>query len=141
MVRPRKKRLIDFEPGFTYFKPRAVPLSELEEVKLTFGEFEAIRLKDLLDLKQVEAAKKLGVHQSTFQRTLTRARRKIADALVNGKAIRIQGGEYELRGRGFGGPRYCKCPVCGNKQPHVRGMPCVKTICEKCGSTMIRGDA
>ncbi len=90
MPRPRKPKFVNFEPGVTYFKPRAVPLSTLEEVELSLEELEALRLSNLEKLKQTEAAKKMKIHQSTFQRTLTRAREKITDALVNGKAIQIR---------------------------------------------------
>lgn len=89
MVRPIKKRLIRFDPNVTYFKPRAVPLSTLEEVDLTMDELEVIRLCDFKDLEQVEAAKKMKISQSTLQRILTSAHQKIAEALIKGKAIRI----------------------------------------------------
>lgn len=78
------------EPGVTYFKPRAVPMSELEEVSLELEELEALRLCDSSGLDQSEAAEKMGVSQSTLQRILSNARRKAADALTSGKAIRIQ---------------------------------------------------
>ena len=89
MVRPIKPRRVFFDPNITYFKPRAVPLSELEEVSLTIDELEALRLCDLRNLEQTEAAKKMKVSQSTLQRILTAARRKIAEALSEGKAIKI----------------------------------------------------
>jgi predicted DNA-binding protein (UPF0251 family) len=93
---PRKKKLkfVGFEPNVTYFKPRAVPMSELEQVDLAIEELETLRLVNLEKLGQVESAKKMQIHQSTFQRTLTSAREKITDALVNGKAIKIHGGRY-----------------------------------------------
>ena len=90
MVRPLKPRLVKFNPNVTYFKPRAIPLSELEEVGLSIDEIEAIRLKDLEGLEQQIAAEKMGISQSTFQRILARARNKIAQALVEGRAIRIE---------------------------------------------------
>lgn len=96
MVRPRKCRRVCFEPNVTYFKPRAVPLSELEEVELAVDEFEAIRLKDLEGLEQEGAAKKMNISQPTFHRLLETGRKKVADALINGKAIKIHGGNYEL---------------------------------------------
>ena len=89
MTRPIKKRLVRFDPEVTYFKPRAVPLSALEEVDLTVDEVEAVRLCDLRELDQIEAAQKMKVSQSTLQRILASARRKIAEALIRGKAIRI----------------------------------------------------
>lgn len=90
MVRPIKKRKVIFDPNVTYFKPRAVPLAELEEVDLASDELEALRLCDFQKLGQTRAAKKMGISQSTLQRILTSARRKIAEALIKGKAIKIR---------------------------------------------------
>lgn len=90
MPRPQKPRRILFEPNVTYFKPRAVPLSMLEEVDLEVDELEAIRLCDFENLDQVKAAKKMGISQSTLGRILSSAHKKIAEALVDGKAIKIK---------------------------------------------------
>lgn len=90
MVRPLKQRRVQFDPSVIYFKPRAVPLSRLKEIDLAADELEAIRLCDLKDLSQAEAAKKMNISQSTFQRTLTSAHKKIAQALIEGKAIKIR---------------------------------------------------
>lgn len=92
MIRPLKLRCIFREPDATYFKPRGIPLRELQCVTLTLDEAEALRLKDLEDMEQKAAAKKMAISQSTFQRILVSAHRKIADALVCGKAIKIEGG-------------------------------------------------
>lgn len=92
MVRPLKPRCIGAEPNAFFYKPRGVPLRDLEQVTLTLDEVEALRLKNLEELEQTEAAKKMGVSQSTFQRILVSANRKTADALLNGKAIKIEGG-------------------------------------------------
>jgi len=89
MARPLKPRRILFDPNVTYFKPRAVPLSMLEEVDLDIDELEALRLCDLKNLEQIEAAKKMKISQSTLQRILTSARKKVAEALIEGKAIKI----------------------------------------------------
>jgi len=96
MPRPRRCRRVRFEPNTTYFKPAGIPVRELEEVILTVDEFEAIRLKDLEGLEQEEAAKKMNISQPTFFRLLDSARKKIADAIVNGKAIKIEGGIYKI---------------------------------------------
>jgi len=96
MPRPRLCRRVELEPNVTYFKPAGVPMRELEEVILTVDEFESIRLKDLEGLDQVEAAEKMKISQPTFFRLLDSARKKIADAVVNGKAIRIEGGNYKI---------------------------------------------
>lgn len=90
MARPHKPRCIDFDPSVTYFKPRAIPLSELEEVDLHADELEALRLCDLKNLDQVDAAKKLKVSRSTLQRILASARKKVSEALIKGKAIKIE---------------------------------------------------
>lgn len=94
MPRPTKPRWVEFLPSVTYFKPAGVPMAELEEVTLGVDEVEAIRLKDYLGLDQEECATRMNLAQSTFQRILTQARAKIASALVDGKALRIEGGNY-----------------------------------------------
>ena len=78
-----------FDPNAVYFKPRAIPLSMLEEVDLNIDELESLRLCDLKDLEQEEAAKKMKISQSTLQRILVSARKKVAEALTEGKAIKI----------------------------------------------------
>ncbi len=90
MARPIKPRRIFFNPNVTYFKPRAIPLSILEEVELNPDELEVLRLCDFKELGQIEAAKKMNISQSTLQRILTLARKKIAQALVKGMAIKIK---------------------------------------------------
>ncbi len=150
MPRPRRCRSVRFFPSFTQFTPRGVKVQEF--IILTVDELEAVRLKDLKDLGQEEAAKKMGISQPTFNRILKSARKKIADSLVSGKSIRIEGGEYKMvlprgagRGRGraggFGaGPSgECVCPNCGYRAPHQRGVPCYAQKCPKCGAMMTRG--
>jgi predicted DNA-binding protein (UPF0251 family) len=90
MVRPIKPRKLCFNPNVTYFKPRAIPLSSLEEVELKLDELEALKLCDFEKLEQKEAARKLKISQSTLQRILASARKKVSEALVKGKAIRIE---------------------------------------------------
>ena len=97
MPRPIKPRKISFNPKVVYFKPRAVPLSALEEVDLSVDELEAIRLYDLEGLDQVKAAEKMNISQSTFQRVLGSARKKITEALIKGKAIRIVKYDFKKR--------------------------------------------
>ncbi|RJR31572.1 DUF134 domain-containing protein [Candidatus Parcubacteria bacterium] len=89
MPRPRLCRKIRFNPNVTYFKPQGVPMRFLEVVNLTAEEVEALRLKNIKNFEQTEAAEKMNTSQSTFQRILSSAYRKIADALINGKAIEI----------------------------------------------------
>ena len=90
MVRPLKPRKVLFDPDVVYFKPRAVPLSILKEVDLSIDELEALRLCDLKNLEQIEAAKRMKISQSTLQRILTSARKKVTEALIEGKAIKIK---------------------------------------------------
>lgn len=96
MPRPRKNRRVSFLPEVTYFKPAGIPMSLLEEVRLTVDEVEAVRLKDVEELAQEECAVKMNVSRATFQRVLESARKKVAEALLNGKAIIIEGGNVEL---------------------------------------------
>ena len=91
-MRPKKTRWIKCEPEERCFRPLCKPLKELEGVILTIDEFEAVRLSDLEGLTQEQVARPMKVHSSTISRILQSAHRKIADGLVNIKAIRIEGG-------------------------------------------------
>ena len=106
MPRPMRRRNVDSEFEFTYFKPNGVPMSELEEVILNSDELEALRLSNLEEMYQEDAASKMGVSRQTFGNIIKAAQKKITDALVNGKAISIGGGEVNFRcrrtGRGAG---------------------------------------
>ena len=79
-----------FDPNITYFKPRAVALMDLEEVSLSADELEAIRFCDFQSINQTDAAKKMKISQSTLSRILISAHKKIAEALIEGKAIKIE---------------------------------------------------
>ncbi|MCG5524194.1 DUF134 domain-containing protein [Ectothiorhodospira haloalkaliphila] len=112
MPRPRGPRKISCSPGSTYFKPAGVPLRELEESVLEMEEVEALRLADLEGQYQEEAARSMGVSRSTFSRILDSGRRKVADAVLGGKAIRIskgvpEEGQTEVPCRVLG-----VCPMC-----------------------------
>jgi predicted DNA-binding protein (UPF0251 family)/predicted Fe-Mo cluster-binding NifX family protein len=96
LMRPKSCRRVGSQPYITYFKPRGVPLSELEEIVLTVDEFEALRLADHEGLYHEEAAVRMNVSRPTLGRILDAARRKVADALVGGKALRIEGGRVEV---------------------------------------------
>ena len=89
MPRPRLCRRIKFKPKTTYFKPRGIPMTDLEVVSLTVEEIESYRLRYTEGLDQTSAAETMKTSQSTYQRILTTASEKIADALVNGKALEI----------------------------------------------------
>ena len=101
MGRRQLWRKVSFIPPITYFKPAGIPLAGLDEVKLLVEEAEAIRLKDLEGLEQEECAQKMKISRTTFSRVLDSARQKIADALLSGKAIRIEGGNFEMAVRRF----------------------------------------
>jgi len=167
VVRPRKKRQVNFFPRAVYFKPQNIPLASLREINLTLDELEALRLVDWQGLGQTEAGEKMNISQSTLQRILKEARQKIAGALVKGQAIRVEGGEVTMpgfgrglgrgqglgRGLGRGGGRgrqggpyaagpggVCVCtnPDCKNEVSHLVGQPCYQRKCPKCGSPMVR---
>ncbi len=88
-------------PRVNYFKPSGVTSAQLQEVILSIEEAEAIRLKDLEGLEQEECAQKMKISRSTFARELNSGRKKIADAMTNGKAISIYGGNFEMTERRF----------------------------------------
>ena len=129
MVRPQKNRIIAFKPDVSYFKPRGIPMIDLTEVRLTVDERESIRLADLLGISYEEAGERMGVSRATFGRIVQRARKAVADALINGKAIKVDGGNYSIAGKkrificnncnnrleiacGTGGPQ--NCPSCND---------------------------
>lgn len=97
-MRPKKTRWVKCLPGERCFRPLCKPLNKLQGVCLTLDEFEALRLACLEELKQVDAAKLMKISRPTFSRILTSAQKKIADSLVNIKAIRIEGGCCVIKG-------------------------------------------
>ena len=165
MPRPRRTRRIFFQPDVTYFKPAGTPLYNLQETILSFDELEAIRLIDSKRMEQNKASKKMKISQPTFSRLLDSARKKLADAIITGQAIKIQGGNFKMvqptrrglglgrgigTGRGAGGrgrmggfaagpSGNCICPKCGHKEAHQTGIPCYQKKCPKCQSPMTRG--
>lgn len=90
MPRPFKRRRIRGNPNSSYFKPAGIPKTELEETALELPEFEAIRLIDFKKVEQEQAAKQMNISQPTLSRILKSAREKIADSIINGKAIKIE---------------------------------------------------
>ncbi|MBN2487782.1 MAG: DUF134 domain-containing protein [Methanosarcinaceae archaeon] len=105
MGRPRKNRLVSFEHNPRYFEPCGRSMDPTKEVSITIDELETLRLNYLEQLNQSEAAIRMQIHQSTFQRTLRKTLEKITDALVNGKTIRIKGGNYIMPGGDGTGPQ------------------------------------
>lgn len=90
MSRPKKCRCVEAIPNVIYFKPRAIPLSELEEMCLELDEVEALRLADYEGLYHEQAALKMGVSRATFGRIVGSARHKVAQAIIKGMALRIE---------------------------------------------------
>lgn len=135
MARPTKWRKIEHIPVVPFFVPSDEPAYEIPGNRLKLEELEAIRLKDLEGLEQSECAEKMEVSRPTFQRILSSAREKIADSLVNGKTIRIEGGNFTRN--------ICpvKCADCGKDwMERYENMEAVKSgshACPACGSQKI----
>jgi len=132
MARPKQCRRVGSIPESDYFKPRGIPLSVLEEVVLTVDEFEAVRLADLEGFYQEQAAEKMNISRQTFGRIIEAAHKKVADALVKGKALKIEGGEFEMASM-----RKFRCYECQHswELPHGTGQP---GECPSCKSGNIR---
>ncbi|AND83668.1 DUF134 domain-containing protein [Clostridium tyrobutyricum] len=129
MPRPVKYRKIERLPRYTYFVPVGRRKCEIEDIIIKVEELEAVRLKDIEKLNQEECAKKMQVSRQTFQNIIDSARKKIATAIVEGKAININGGNYTRNVCNF------KCMDCGNvyeiKYEEDRN------ICPVCGSRQV----
>ena len=97
MARPKKLRCVKCKPDATYFKPRGIPLVELEEIPITIDELEAIRLADYEELYHEDAAKKMKISRQTFGRILNDAHKKVSECLIKGKALKIETKQKEDR--------------------------------------------
>ena len=130
MSRPCKCRCVCGNPQADYFKPRGIPVSQLEEIILTLDEFEAVRLADLDGLYQEEAAKMMNISRQTFGNIIESAHNKIANAIVNAKALKINGGIVKMMQKQF------LCYDCKNEWtvPYGEGKP---AQCPKCQSKNI----
>jgi len=128
VARPPKCRRVEFKPIFTYFKPAGIPKKDLEELVLNIEELEAIRLKDREGLEQVDCAERMHVSRATFQRILVSARSKLAEAIIEGKAIKIEGGNYHFE------DKMCfKCAYCTHEFGKHIGTTLGREIrCPKC---------
>jgi predicted DNA-binding protein (UPF0251 family) len=126
MPRPCKFRRIGCDPAHNYFKPRGIPLFKLEEVVLQLDELEALRLADLESLYHEEAALRMNISRQTFDRILSKAHTIIADAVIKGKAIRIEGGNVMINQRTF------QCSDCNHRWqlPYGTGRPDVCPACK-----------
>ncbi|MGB9792706.1 MAG: DUF134 domain-containing protein [Thermacetogeniaceae bacterium] len=129
MPRRRKRCWVEALPTVSYFQPAGFPVGEMEEVRLSVEELEAVRLKDLVGLDQEQCAERMGIGRTTFQRILYAARSKIADALVNGKVLRVEGGEYQVPPL-----RVFKCDSCGCEYefPLKAGEETQNIACPRC---------
>lgn len=130
MPRPHKARRIygDFEADV--FKPRGKRMTELEEIFLEADELEALRLADLEELYQNDAADKMGVSRQTFGNIIKRAHHKVADALINGKAIQITPYVAERR----------RCHGCGRRWAETE-ITMKKEHCPDCESETVETES
>jgi uncharacterized protein len=126
MSRPKCCRHVGCIPDKNYFKPRGIPSSQLEEVVLSLDEYEAIRLADFEGLYQEKAALQMNISRQTFGRIIEAAHKKIADVLIHGKALKIEGGDVSLEETE--NPR---CPQCHNALAHKRESA-LEEICPYC---------
>ncbi len=133
MPRPPKFKRVEFLPEVTVFKPAGVPMRGLLEEVLTVEELEAIRLKDVEGLEQEQCTERMQVPRPTFQRVLVSARRKVARALVEGKAIRVEGGTCRLGARRF------RCRACDHEfeAPFGTGGRGIEMACPQCGAEQV----
>lgn len=111
MTRPKKMRSVQQPPPFASFKPTGVRRARLAAQELELDEFEAIRLADHEGLDHAEAAERMGISRPTFTRLVERARRAVATFLVEGRQLRIDGGEVHFRGN------LVQCADCGRSFP------------------------
>lgn len=130
MARPPIERAVGGVPRVTLFKPAGVPARDLERLSLTVDELEAIRLVDLEGLSHEQAAAAMGVSRQTIGRTVERGRAKVAEALVEGKAILIGGGQYRVE------PRQLCCSDCGATWTDAGDTPS-RAACPSCGSPAV----
>lgn len=135
MARPIKWRKIEHIPAIPYFIPSETDIAELPENILKLEELEAIRLKDLEGLEQGECAERMEVSRPTFQRILLSAREKVADSLINGKMIHVEGGNFTRN--------ICpiKCLSCGKVwKESYENLEVIKKgqyACPDCGSVKV----
>jgi len=93
-ARPVIKKIVNTIPLYAYFKPQGIPMTNLEIETLKLEEIEALKLKDVENLEQEAAAKRMGISRSTFQRIVKSARYKLVKSIIEGKALKVEGGNY-----------------------------------------------
>jgi len=138
--RPTQCRSVQDMPKVTCFRPDGISGKVLKSVLLTIDELEAIRLADKEGLYQVEAAVQMSVSRPTFGRILQAAHKKIAEAIIDGKRLCIQGGVVRSLCDSIptDRPDICVCNECGFELPHLKGEPCRETSCPQCGVSLTR---
>jgi len=133
MPRPRKRRRVWHDPTPAIFKPVGVPLNQLKSITLLHEELEALRLVDLEERYQQEAALQMNISRSTLQRIVSEARYKVAQALTEGAALHIEGGTFRVA------TRYWHCSDCSHFWEIEHGSGQSKPVqCPACGSHAIR---
>lgn len=127
MPRPSNNRIVQKPPLFTEFKPMGVASKLLNQAILSLDEFEAFRLSDYIGLSHAEAADEMEISRSTFSRLIEKSRKKIAELIVNGNLLSIEGGNIHFRknvircndcGHMFNiniDSSFIKCPSCNSK--------------------------
>ncbi|VBB09746.1 Hypothetical protein LUCI_5044 [Lucifera butyrica] len=142
MVRPHKERRVEQLPPVTHYKPAGIPLRSIEEVILTVEEMEAIRLADMEQLDQAAAAERMEISRPTFHRIVNAAHQKIATALWQGQALRVDGGNFRVAHRCQTGLRDFSCQSCGYKWslPRGNGQRCRDLSCPACQSPAVSRD-
>lgn len=128
--------MVEGPPAMEGFKPFGIPMTNIQSVVLHYEEYEAIRLTDYEGKTHEEAAESMGVSRPTFTRVYEKARKTIAAAFVEGKAIFIEGGDYHMEGHRHTG--YCICVNCDERFPHRLGIPCRESRCPNCGKKLMR---
>ncbi len=131
MPRRKRHRSVHREPPVSVYKPAGIPVRDLDEILVTIDEFESIRLADFEGMSQREASEIMKISQPTFNRVLSSARSKIAEGIVLGQVLRIEGGNYVLRD-GSGG---LQCVDCGTNLDMTKDD---QRKCPKCGSSELR---
>jgi predicted DNA-binding protein (UPF0251 family) len=133
MPRPKICRRVACRPLAPHFKPQGIPLHAMEIITLGLDELEALRLADFEGLSQEEAAQRMAVSRPTLGRIVESARRRVADALLHGKALRIEGGICEM----IDDERVFQCLDCGHRwgEPRGTGRP---RACPQCHSARLQ---
>jgi predicted DNA-binding protein (UPF0251 family) len=131
MPRRKRHRFVHSEPTVSVYKPAGIPAKDLDEILITVDEFEAMRLADYEGMNQREACTIMKISQPTFNRILASARSKVAQGLVEGQVLRIEGGRYVL-GDGSGG---LQCVDCNYRLDMEKDK---RNVCPKCGSPRLR---